>query len=104
MDVSRWSDRHDEDESPDAETLRAELEAKGYMVSRHVYRPGTYFDEHTHRRDKIDAVVSGRFRMTAGGEEVVLEPGDWASIPAGTTHTARVLGDEEVVSLDATRT
>ncbi len=103
MDVSRWNDRHDDEEEPDAETLRAELEGKGYTVSRHVYRPGTYFDEHNHRHDKIDAVVSGRFRMTADGQEVVLGAGDWASIPAGTTHTARVLGDEPVVSLDATR-
>ena len=102
MDVSRWSDRHDAGD-PDAETIRAELEERGYTVSRHVYRPGTYFDEHTHRHDKIDAVVSGRFRMTVAGDEVVLEPGDWAAVPAGTTHTARVLGDEPVVSLDATR-
>lgn len=103
MDVSRWSDRHD-DRPPDEETLRAELEERGFTVSKHVYRPGTYFDEHTHRRDKIDAVVSGRFRMTADGEEAVLEAGDWAAIPAGTAHTAKVLGQEPVVSLDATRT
>lgn len=102
MDVSRWSERHDE-EAPDAEELRAELEERGYTVSRHVYRPGTYFDEHSHAHDKIDAVVSGRFRMTAGGEEAVLEAGDWAEISAGTTHTAKVVGDEPVVSLDATR-
>lgn len=102
MDVSRWSERHG-DGTPDAEVLRAELEERGYTVSRHVYRPGTYFDEHEHARDKIDAVVSGRFRMTAGGDEAVLEAGDWAEIAAGTTHTAKVLGDEPVVSLDATR-
>lgn len=102
MDVSRWSDRHGDDDV-DEETLRAELEDRGYRVSRHVYRPGTYFDEHTHRRDKIDAVVSGRFRMTVEGEEVVLEPGDWVAVSSGTAHTAKVLGEEPVVSLDATR-
>lgn len=101
MDVSRWSDRHDGE--VDEETLRRELEERGFRVSRHVYRPGTYFDEHTHGRDKMDAVVEGRFRMTADGEEVILGPGDWAAIPAGTSHTAEVLGDEPVVSLDATR-
>lgn len=102
MEVSRWSDRHG-DTDVDEETLRAELEDRGYRVSRHVYRPGTYFDEHTHRRDKVDAVVSGRFRMTVEGREVVLGPGDWVAVPADTAHTAKVLGDDPVVSLDATR-
>lgn len=36
-------------------------------------------------------------------EEVVLEAGDRAEVPAGTRHTAEVLGGEPVVSLDATR-
>lgn len=102
MDVSRWSDRHGDDEV-DEQVLRAELEERGYRVSRHLYRPGTYFDEHTHRRDKLDAVVSGRFRMTVAGKQVVLEPGDWVEVPAGTVHTAKVVGAEPVVSLDATR-
>ena len=97
--LRRWD--AEEDGPPEQERLLDLLRARGFHASRHVYPPGTTFDEHTHDVDKIDAVVSGRFRMTAPGQEAVLEPGDWLEVPAGTPHTARVVGDEPVVTLDA---
>lgn len=101
MRVERWD--AERDGPPTEEFLRASLEARGYRVSRYTYPPGTRFAEHTHAAAKIDAVLSGRFRMTVDGEEVVLGPGDAVAVPAGTPHTAEVVGDEPVVSLDATR-
>lgn len=83
--------------------LREELEERGFRVSRYVYPPGTEFPAHTHEVEKIDAVVSGRFRVELEGEAVVLGPGDWVRVPAGAEHTAAVVGDEPVVSLDAAR-
>ena len=83
--------------------LREKLERKDYRVSRYVYPPGTYFPEHTHDVDKIDAVVSGRFRLTLEDESVVLEAGDAIEVPRGAVHSAEVVGDEPVVSLDAVR-
>jgi quercetin dioxygenase-like cupin family protein len=97
----RWNAERDGPFSEAA--LRRAIEAQGYRVSRYVYPPGTRFDDHTHELDKIDAVVSGRFRMTMGGKSVVLEAGDRLAVPRGTVHSAQVVGDEEVVSLDATR-
>lgn len=101
VDVERWDE--DEDGPVEERTLREELEDRGYEVSRYVYPPGTEFPEHTHDVDKIDAVVSGRFRVALEGEEVVLGPGDRVTVPAGTPHTAEVVGGEPVVSLDAAR-
>ena len=57
----------------------------------------------THNVDKIDSVLSGRFRMTVLGERAVLEAGDCLAIPGDTVHSAEVIGDEPVVSLDATK-
>jgi quercetin dioxygenase-like cupin family protein len=85
------------------ETLRAKLERQGYRVARYVYPPGTAFPDHTHAVDKIDAVLSGRFRLTLEGESVVLAAGDSISVPRGAVHSAEVVGDESVVSLDAVR-
>ena len=53
--------------------------------------------------DTIDAVVSGRFRLVVAGHTAQLGPGDWVEIPRGRRHTATVMGNETVVSLDAVR-
>ncbi len=81
--------------------LRRKLEQRGYRVSRYVYPPGTRFPAHNHAVDKIDAVLSGRFRLVLGGEAVVLQAGDAIEVPRGTVHAAEVIGDSAVVSLDA---
>ena len=99
--VERWDE---EDDGPVTERRLLEaLEERGYSVSRHVYPPGTRFPPHTHDVDKIDAVVSGRFRVALEGEDVVLGPGDAVEVPRGVEHTAEVVGDEPVVSLDGAR-
>ncbi len=101
MTVERWDEAQ---EGPLSEAaLRRKLEARGYSVTRYVYPPGTYFPPHTHGVDKIDAVLSGRFRLTMGGESYILEAGDCIAVPKGAVHSAEVVGDEAVVSLDAVR-
>ena len=45
------------------ESLRKKLENRGYSVSSYTYSPGTYFSNHKHGQSKIDAVLSGTFRM-----------------------------------------
>ena len=101
MEVEHWDEARD---GPLTEAaMRQKLEDRGYQVSRYVYSPGTVFPDHTHEIDKIDGVLSGRFRMTTRDGSVVLEAGDCLAVPRGTVHRAEVVGDEPVVSLDATR-
>lgn len=83
--------------------MRERLSKDGFGVVRYTYQPGTVFDDHSHPVDKIDSVMSGRFRMKALGREFTLEAGDMLLVAAGTIHSAEVVGDEPVVSLDATR-
>ena len=70
--IDRWDPA---DGEPAERPLRERLERAGYRVTSYVYPPGTVFPEHTHAVDKIDAVVSGRFRIVLEGTEVVLGPG-----------------------------
>lgn len=84
--------------------LRRKLELRGYHVSRYLYHPGASFPDHTHSIDKLDAVVSGRFRMVIEGRELILEAGDTVAVPRGTVHSAEVVGDKVVISLDGTKT
>ena len=101
MKVERWDPARDG--SLTERAMREKLAARGYHVSRYVYPPGTVFPDHRHDIDKIDGVLSGRFRMTVHGHAVILEAGDCLAVPRGTVHSAEVVGDEPVVSLDATR-
>lgn len=101
MQVLRWDPERDGPLNEAA--LRHKLEMLGYAVAGYVYPPGTRFPSHTHAVDKMDAVVSGRFRITMGNESVVLEAGDALAVPRGTAHSAEVVGDEPVVSLDGIR-
>lgn len=97
----RWNTARD---GPlDESALRRLLEAMGYSVHRYVYGPGTHFPDHCHAEDKIDAVLSGAFRITLSGRCFDLGPGEWVAVPAGAIHSAEVLGQEPVVSLDASR-
>ena len=101
MAVEKWDPKQDGTFSEEA--LRKKLEKRGYQVSRYVYPPGTSFPDHTHTIDKIDAVVSGRFRMKTKEFDVILKSGDCLAVPRGTVHRAEVVGEEPVVSLDATK-
>ena len=77
------------------------LELRGYRCAIHVYPPGTQFPDHAHAVDKIDAVLSGQFRITLDGVAHDLHPGDCLHVPRGTIHNAAVIGSQPVVSIDA---
>ncbi|MEW8329019.1 MAG: cupin domain-containing protein [Candidatus Thiodiazotropha sp.] len=99
MQIEHWDKKTDGEMSETA--MRAKLEALGYHVTRYVYPPGTYFPPHEHAVDKIDGVLSGRFRMSMGSRSVILEAGDTLHLPRGAVHSAEVVGDQPVISLDA---
>jgi mannose-6-phosphate isomerase-like protein (cupin superfamily) len=99
--VERWNVEVDGPLSESA--LRRKLERLGYRVSRYVYPPGTEFPAHRHEVEKMDAVVAGRFRIVMQGESVGLGLGDAILVPCGAEHSAEVVGNESVISLDAVK-
>ncbi len=99
INIDHW---HSATDGPLSEAaLRRKLEQRGYRVTRYVHPPGTTFPDHTHTVDKLDAVLSGRFRMRMHGQELLLEAGDVLAVPRGAVHSAQVVGSDPVVSLDA---
>lgn len=79
------------------------LEREGFEVSVYAYRAGTVFPPHEHAQDKCDGVVEGVLRVTVADAVFDLGPGDRIYLPAGTRHSAEVVGSKTVVSLDGTR-
>jgi quercetin dioxygenase-like cupin family protein len=95
--LERWT----ADDGPLTEKrLRAAMEREGYEVAVFTYREATVFPDHAHGQDKCDAVLEGVLRVIADGVAYDLESGDRLYLPAGTRHTAQVLGRRTVLSLD----
>ena len=99
--IKRWASVSNEPLSEIA--LVKLLERQGYRCTRYVYPAGTTFPDHSHDVDKIDAVLTGQFKVSIYGESVTLAAGDYIYIPAKTTHSAEVTGNEPVVSIDAVK-
>ena len=78
-----------------ADTLRAE----GYRVYEWTDSPGATYETHTHMTDQSHWVIRGSLALTVDGSEHVLGPGDRDWLPAGTAHSARVVGGEPVTYL-----
>ena len=101
MKIRHWDPATDGPMS--VEAVRERLEGMGYTCTCYIYTPGTVFPDHTHSVDKIDVVLKGRFMINLQGENGILQSGDYVFIPRGTLHRAAVIGDEDVVSIDAER-
>ncbi|MGD8925196.1 MAG: cupin domain-containing protein [Thioalkalispiraceae bacterium] len=98
-DIVRWS--VDKDGELTEQNMADKLTSLGYRVNRYIYPPGTYFPAHAHNVDKIDAVLAGQFKICMQDREHILEAGDWIEVPHGVIHSAEVIGDQPVLSLDA---
>lgn len=101
MKIYRWN--------PDADgplteaALVNKLETLGYTCFRYTYPVGTCFRDHDHEVDKIDAVLQGTFKVTMHDESVILTRGSYVEVPNHTIHSAEVIGNEAVVSIDAVK-
>jgi quercetin dioxygenase-like cupin family protein len=95
--------------NPDADgplseaALVNKLEILGYTCTRYTYPAGTCFPDHDHAVDKIDAVLQGSFKITMYGKSIILTPGCYVMVPKNTIHSAEVIGDEAVISIDAVK-
>src|SRR5262244_1066826 len=93
--VERWT----EAVTPDAQKLKARLQAEGYSVFQWTDAPGTKYGPHAHAEDQSHWIVSGQLELRVGYETYVLRGGDRDFLPAETVHSAFVPGDEPVVYL-----
>ena len=95
--VERWTKT---DELPEAASLKSVMEREGYSVFQWSDRPGTVYDTHLHGEDQSHWIISGALELTIEGAGVfVLEAGDRDFMPAGTRHSARVMGGDPAVYL-----
>lgn len=80
--------------------LRHILVSEGYTVFQWGDSPGSALPTHKHDNDQTHWIISGALEMTVERfGTFILEPGDRDFMPAGTYHSARILGEGHAVYL-----
>jgi quercetin dioxygenase-like cupin family protein len=94
--IEKWN----EADAPTAEILRTQMERDGYRVFEWSDRAGTTYSKHKHDTDQSHCIISGALELAIeDAGTFILEAGDRDFMPAGTFHSARVIGEEPVVYL-----
>ncbi len=98
----RWTDITEDSAAgstlPEGMTRRAVV-LGDLMLALHGAKAGLQPEPHSHPNDQIAVMIKGRMLMEIDGEERVLEPGDFAYVPANVVHRIQTL-DEDALVLD----
>ncbi len=81
-------------------TILTGLHGEQMMMVLNATLPGHEVATHSHPHEQIGMVYSGKARLTIGGEERLVEKGDFYCIPSGVPHSDVCVGDEPFVMLD----
>ena len=98
--VEHWSELT----PPDPQELKTRLQSEGYSVFEWSDAPGTVYGPHSHTEDQSHWIISGALELTVANESYTLRAGDRDFLPANTTHSASVPGNEPVRYLIGSRT
>lgn len=99
--VEKWSGSS----RPEARELTDRLRSEGYDVLQWADPSGTVYADHEHSEEQSHWIISGTLELTIRGFGTIrLGPGDRDHMPAGTIHSARVIGNESVVYLIGSKT
>ncbi|HXT61858.1 MAG TPA: cupin domain-containing protein [Pyrinomonadaceae bacterium] len=93
--IERWRDSA----KPNPTDLKQRLRNEGYSVFQWSDAPGTAYGPHSHPEDQSHWILRGELELRIGNETYILRAGDRDYLPADTTHSAFVPGDEPVTYL-----
>ena len=94
--VEKWTGS----DAPEAGELTKRLRSEGYSVFQWSDGAGAVYPDHEHGEDQSHWIISGTLELTVGDHgKITLNAGDRDFMPAGTVHSARVVGKEPVVYL-----
>lgn len=78
---------------------RRMIYGQNVMLVRWEFSKGAHVAMHRHPHEQVSVVEKGKLRMSIGGEEVSLDPGNIRVIPPNTLHDAEALVDCVVVDI-----
>jgi len=99
LDVVRWN----KPKKPALADLQKLLEAEGLEYELYSDTPGTKYGRHKHPFDDFIVIVSGKMKIITDTQEWLMKPGDRLNLPSNTSHSAEVVGREDVQYLSAAK-
>ena len=69
------------------------------MLVRWEFRKGAVAARHSHPHEQIVMMIAGKLRLTVGGDDTIMAPGDIVVIPPDIPHEAQALEDTLVAPL-----
>ncbi|KAL5017327.1 hypothetical protein ScPMuIL_006916 [Solemya velum] len=85
--IDKWNAAKD-GELNEANMIK-KLQAMGFKCDRHQYETGKSFEEHDHKEESRDCVVSGSVEVVVHGDTIKLGAGDMLHIPPHTSHSCK---------------
>ena len=100
MPFYNWSEMDRSVISPQYSTAEGPTIKGGQIeVGRYRFAPGTGSKPHQHPEEQVINVLTGRFRVRIGNEELILGPGEAALVPPNVEHEAKAVDIEvEIIS------
>ncbi|MGH9946482.1 MAG: cupin domain-containing protein [Pyrinomonadaceae bacterium] len=94
--IKRWAEIY----APNPAMLRMQLANDGFDVFQWCDAPDRFYGNHKHDEEQSHWIVSGTLEITVENVGTFeLGPGDRDSVPAGTYHSACVIGEDPVIYL-----
>ena len=94
-----WPEQVPEEVAPGVRLLARQ--GRAIEIAKVVLRSGTTLAEHAHPEEQFFFVLAGRLQYRVGEEERVAAAGEAIHVPGNVVHGGRVVGEDEVVLIEA---
>lgn len=73
----------------DRDQVAQDWRRRGYSCDAFTDPPGREWNDFVHATNELVTVMSGKLRLTIGGDEIVADPGDEVCIPKEVRHSVK---------------
>jgi quercetin dioxygenase-like cupin family protein len=73
----------------DRDQVALDWARRGYSCDMFTDPPGREWNDFIHAANELVTIMEGKLKITIGGEEITVEPGDEVFIPKGIRHSVK---------------
>jgi quercetin dioxygenase-like cupin family protein len=101
MQIYDWNNEQLHDVTP--EYKRKVAVGEKLMMAQVSLEKGVITNPHSHFQEEIIHVIKGKWRMTLGAEEIILEDNQTIVVPSNIEHSSEALEDTQAIVFSSSR-